>query len=340
MAGEKWIWLGEPGLLDGGGALQFGSLGADEYAFPFLERKANEAEKVGLRVLIRKDAAAALAWLNLLGTTKDLTSNSDWAVLTMFNGATWKAAFTPAATEVDSENFNPPTSINFDTGPVIQLGVLTLKVKDLTVSLTDKSVTMTLEITPSKFFTQNSGVTPPPLTVTMLYKAGKLQIQDAEIPSGPLTAALTPFGTGDNQVILRAGDGRVGAQLNIAGGSISPAVLPIGRVVFRWTKLSVFISIVSSPGSIDLAVDLLVPDAGTEVCAIDFSLPLIEAQAPADRSDSNARLLVTKPVSGTNDDSLVTFGFTVAVEPRKTQPSAESIGSGTKLNVVPPVVLM
>ena len=230
MAGEKWIWLGEPGLLDGGGALQFGSLGADEYAFPFLERKANEAEKVGLRVLIRKDAAAALAWLNLLGTTKDLTSNSDWAVLTMFNGATWKAAFTPAATEVDSENFNPPTSINFDTGPVIQLGVLTLKVKDLTVSLTDKSVTMTLEITPSKFFTQNSGVTPPPLTVTMLYKAGKLQIQDAEIPSGPLTAALTPFGTGDNQVILRAGDGRVGAQLNIAGGSISPAVLPIGGV--------------------------------------------------------------------------------------------------------------
>ena len=91
MAGEKWIWLGEPGLLDGGGALQFGNLGAFEYAFPFLERKTGAADQVGLRVLIRKDAAAALAWLNLLGTTKDLTSNTDWAVLTMFNGATWKA---------------------------------------------------------------------------------------------------------------------------------------------------------------------------------------------------------------------------------------------------------
>lgn len=336
----KWIWLGDPGLLDGAGKFQPPAGG---YAFPFVER-ADTADGIKLRILVRKDAAAALAWLGLVGEIQPLTSSdlSDWAVLKLFNEVTLKGTFTPASSEVESENFNAPTAITFDpatTGnrPEIPLGVLTVKVTGVTVDVTNKSVVMTLGITPASVFFEASGL-PAPLAVTMLFKDGKLQVQGDDIPRGALTTEI-PLGGGSSQVTLRvAPDGRAGAQFSIAGGNITPPILPIGHVTFQWTTLSVFVSIFPNGSNADLTVDLLVPGVGDEVCSIDFSLPLIEAQAPAERSDSNARLLLSNPSQATSTDALMTFGFHVAVKVNEAERGKPVLRLGVKLGAKPSLI--
>ncbi len=320
MASEKnWIWLGNPDwIVNGTGAL--GTLPPDSYAFPFLEWEVEgTTNHFGLRFLVRKNAVAALAWLGVLGTTpaKQLTNNIDWVVVTLPNGWKWDGTLTPTAAVVTPESFNLVTGITFATdAPEIRLGILKIQSSQPVIDETSKSVALKFDISPASHSNAFKDVTGGQLSVEMkFFQDGTFSIQGTTIPNTELNLDNDiELGSGNASVILRKVEGRIGAQFTVpGGGKISPPLLPIGKTEFTWTQLSVLVSVAQEGG--DLAVDILVPDG--EVCTIDFALPLIEAQAPAERSGSESRLLVTTPdtaaAPATQNESLVTFGFSVTV---------------------------
>jgi hypothetical protein len=326
---EKWVWLGDSGLLDGAGVLQENAITADHTVFPFLVHD-DQSNKYELRLLVRESAAAVFGWFRLFGGVEGPTGTvvgptiPNWKTLVLPAAWRWNSASAVQFANGPPAFSTPGTLALTDSLPIADIAIVRVTAKQPTIGAA--SFTLVLEIEPSSTLKPTAGTK---LQLTLKWAEGKLSVNqqevsgdgeiDLEIPVDAIKVRLRTFD--DPLSDPNQPDKRIGVELPLQFGASQTLALGsgIGSVTLGWSSGQLLVRLHVGRGAganSDLLADVIAAQDNGPVCNATFRVPLVEATSPADRSDSASRLLLTKQKNGNAPESFDAFEFNVELNAR------------------------